>query len=130
MKRYLTLPNLTYFLCLAFLLNSYLLVKSSPYFLFLVLPLFVLCNLLPGSSLRGTKSLRLKLCHHGTAVLFLFVCTLIPSLLWHVYLAFRMLPNAYLDLLFSALYCVVASALLFWNGILCVYLTSTQMGLK
>lgn len=130
MKRYITLANVVYFMIMAFLLNSYLLVKHSPYWLIAIIPLFLLLNVLPGARLRGTRSLRLRLCNHGTALLILFVCTLIPSLLFHAVLAFFTVPHAYMELVWSAVYCIVASALLFWNGILCVYCTSTQMGIK
>lgn len=130
MKRYITILNMIYFVIMSVLLNSYLLVKRSPYTLIAIIPLFLVLNVLPGIRLKGTKSLRLRLCNHGTALLILFVCTLIPSLLFHGVLAFFTIPHAYMELLWSAVYCIVGSALLFWNGILCVYCTSTQMGLK
>ena len=79
---------------------------------------------------RGTKRLGIRLCNHGTLLLALFAFSLIPSLAWHVLLAFRLLPEAYLDLVFSLLYCILLSALIFWNGIICVYCTSVQMGIK
>lgn len=130
MKRYITLPNILYFILFSILLNSYLLVKLSPYLSVLIVPLFLTLNILPGIRPRGTKKLRIKLCNHGTAVLTLFTLSLIPSLGWHVFLAFRLLPDAYLDLIFSALYCILLSAVLFWNGIISVYCSSTQMGIK
>ena len=130
MKRYITILNMIYFVIMSVLLNSYLLVKRSPYTLIAIIPLFLALNVLPGMRLKGTKSLRLRLCNHGTALLILFVCTLIPSLLFHAVLAFFTIPHAYMELLWSAVYCIVGSALLFWNGILCVYCTSVQMGLK
>ena len=112
------------------LVNSYMLVRYTPYFLIPILPLFVLCNLLPGIGPRDTKKMRLRICHHGTVLLLLFACSLIPSVVYHGVLAFFLLPATYLDLIFSMLYCILASAVLFWNGILCVYATSTQMGIK
>ena len=78
----------------------------------------------------GTKRLRLKLCNHGTLLLTIFVWSLIPSLIWHIVLAFHTIPDTYMDFVWSFVYCVVASAILFWNGIVCVYCTSTQMGIK
>ncbi len=130
MKRYITLPNILFFLLLCFCFNSFLLVKLSPHLLFLIIPLFLLLNILPGIRPRGTKKLRIKLCNHGTAVLTLFTLSLIPSLIFHVILAFRLLPDSYLDLIFSALYCILLSSLIFWNGIISVYCSSTQMGIK
>ena len=130
MKRYITLPNIIYFVLTSILLNSYMVVKAAPYTLIFMIPLFLLLNLLPGMNPKGTKSLRLKICNHGTLILMMFVGSLIPSLGWHIVLAFLTIPNSYMDLVWSAVYCIVASAILFWNGILCVYLTSTQMGIK
>lgn len=130
MKKCLTFANVIYFILTVILLNSYMLVKLSPYALILILPLFLLLNLLPGMRICGTKRLRLRICNHGTVLLSIFVCSLIPSLIYHIVLAFLTLPHAYMDLVWSLVYCIVASALLFWNGIACVYCTSTQMGIK
>lgn len=131
MKRYITFLNILYFILLNVLLNSYMAVaKVSPFLLIIIIPLFILLNFLPGMWPRGTKRLGIRLCNHGTLLLALFAFSLIPSLAWHVWLAFRMLPEAYLDLVFSLLYCILLSALIFWNGIICVYCTSVQMGIK
>lgn len=130
MRKYITLSNVIYFILISILLNSYMLVKASPYFLIPIIPLFLLLNIIPGIRPRGTKKLRIKLCNHGTVLLALFAFSLIPSLIWHTVLAFRLLPDAYMELIFSALFCIVLSAILFWNGIICVYCTSTQMGLR
>ena len=130
MKRYVTLPYGICFILISFLLNSYMVVKAAPYVLFLLIPLFLLLNFLLGINPKGTKKLRLKICNHGTLLLILFVGSLLPSLAWHTVLAFLTAPHSYMDLVWSLVYCVAASAILFWNGILCVYFTSTQMGIK
>ena len=131
MKRYITLPNILLFLLSVFLFNSYILIKRSLYLLILIVPLFILLNILPGVRLKETKKLRLKIANHGTAVLFIFIFSLIPSIAWHIiWLASSVYPEGFLDILFSALFCILLSAIFFWNGILCVYLTSRQMGIK
>lgn len=130
MKRYLSLINIFYFILLVVLLNSYMLVKRNPYLLILIIPIFIILNIFSGMNPRGTKKLRLKVCNHGTLLLALFIASLIPSVIWHIILVFITLPTAYTDLIFSALYCTLASAVVFWNGILCVYCTSVQMGIK
>ncbi len=107
-----------------------MLVKRAPFALVAIIPLFILLNLCAGTKPKGTKKLRLKLCNHGTVLLAVFACSLVISLIWHTVLAFLTIPNTYLDFIFSALYCVLMSALLFWNGIICVYCTSTQMGIR
>lgn len=130
MKRRITLLNIIYFIFVSVLVNSYLLVRSNPYLLILVIPLFILTNTLPGIRPDGATRLRLKLCNHGTVLLTLFAWSLIPSVIWHVILAFRLLPENYTDFLFSILYCIIASAVIFWQGIILVYCTSVQMGIK
>lgn len=130
MKRYISFLNFTYFLILSFLFNSFLIVKEVPYLLILFIPVFILLNILPGLRPQGTKKIRLKLCNHGTAVLTIFIFSLVPSIVFHGILAFRLLPDSYIDFLLSALYCFLLSAIFFWNGIICVYCTSTQLGIK
>ena len=135
MKRYVTLPNVLYLILISVVLNSYVLLGHSLLHLLWIIPLFLCLNILPGMRLpgmrlRGTRRWRLRLCNHGATVLMLFVFSLVPSIIWHTLLAFRTLPHDYPKLLLSALYCFLLSALFFWNGILCVYATSTQMGIK
>ena len=119
-----------YFILMSLLLNSYMAVKASPFLLWFIIPLFILLNALVGIKPKGTRNLRLRLCNHGNLLLTVFVCSLIPSVIWHIVLAFHTIPNTYMDLVWSMVYCIVASAILFWNGIICVYCTSTQMGIK
>ncbi len=130
MKKHFTWRNVIYFILTVALLNSYLLCRAAPITLAAIIPLFLLLNVLPGIRPRGTNKLRLRICNHGTVLLVLFICSLIPSILWHAVLALLTIPNAYMELVWSAVYCIVASAILFWNGILCVYCTSSQMGLR
>ena len=130
MKRYIKPVCVIYYIIMSFLLNSYMLVKASPFTLLIVIPLFLLLNSLAGMKPTGTKKLRLRVCNHGTLLLTIFIFSLIPSVIWHIVLAFLTIPNTYMDLVWSIVYCVVASAILFWNGIICVYCTSTQMGIK
>ena len=130
MRRYITPTYVIYFILMSLLLNGYMLVKTSPLTLLAIIPLFVLLNSLVGIKPAGTKKLRLKLCKHGTLLLTIFVGSLIPSLIWHIVLAFLTIPKTYMDFVWSLVYCIVASAILFWNGIICVYCTSTQMGIK
>ncbi len=130
MKRYFTLPCILYFILMCVLLNSFMIVKASPYALILIIPLFLLLNIFAGTKPKGTGNLRLKVCNHGTLLLTIFIGSLIPSILWHGVLAFLTIPHTYMDFVWSAVYCIIASAILFWNGILCVYCTSSQTGIK
>ncbi len=130
MKRCITPRNMVYLTLMSVLLNSYMLVRQFPWLLIGIIPLFLWLNAAAGMRPQGAHALRLKWCNHGTVLLFLFAGSLIPSLVWHTVLAFLTIPNTYMQWIFSALYCIGASAVLFWNGIICVYCTSTQMGIR
>lgn len=130
MKRYFTPACVLYFICMSFLLNSYMLLKAYPIAAVVAIAFFLFLNIFPGSRLKGVKSFRLRVLNHGVLMLTVFVASLIPSIVWHIVLAYKTLPHSYMDLIWSAVFCIVTSAILFWNGILCVYTTSTQMGIK
>ena len=130
MKRYISLPAALHLIITCVLLNSYMLIKLSRYSLIAIIPIFLLLNVLDGAPPIKTKSLRLKICHHGTAMLITFICSLIPSLIWHAVLLVIGMPESYTDALHSAIWCVLLSAVLFWNGIISIYCTSVQMGLR
>ena len=116
MRRYITPTYVIYFILMSLLLNGYMLVKTSPLTLLAIIPLFVLLNSLVGIKPAGTKKLRLKLCNHGTLLLTIFVGSLIPSLIWHIVLAFLTIPKTYMDFVWSLVYCIVASSILFCSS--------------
>ena len=130
MKKSVIFYNAFYFIIISFLFNSYMLVKHNPLLLIVLIPLYIIMNVFPGIKPEGTKRMNLRICNHGAVLLAIFAWSLIPSVLWHIVLAVRILPDGLADLLFSALYCVISSAIVFWNGIICVYCTSSQMGIK
>ena len=130
MKKLFTPLNIIYAILMTIIANSFVLVKLSAFSLILIVPIFIIINMLAGFFTLNTKKTRLKICKHGGVLLSIFVFTLIPSLAFHIYLAFNTIPDNYMILVYSILYCVLFSAILFWNGIICVYLTSAQMGLK
>ena len=129
MKRYISLRAALHLILMCVLLNSYMLVKLSLYSLIAIIPIFLLLNVLDGAPPIKTKSFRLKICHHGTSALVTFFGALIPSLVWHAILLFTALPD-YTDALHSAIWCILLCAILFWNGIICIYCTSGQMGIR
>lgn len=77
-----------------------------------------------------TKSRRLKFCCHGAVLLSSFTLSTLVSVIYHIILAFRTIPDNYWTFIWSAVICVCVEALVFWNGIICVYLTSVQLGIK
>ena len=129
MKKCITPINIVYFLITSILVNSYLIVKLSSYTLFAIIPPFIAINVVAGLGL-DTKRKRIKLCNHGSVLLAIFCASLIPSIIYHIVLAFITIPHNYLDLIHSAIFCTVASLIVFWNGIISVYCTSTHLGIK
>ena len=129
MKKCMTPINIVYFLITSIIVNSYLLVKLSSYILFAIIPLFLTINIVAGLRL-DTKRKRIKLCNHGSVLLAVFSASLIPSIIYHIVLAFITIPHSYLDLIYSAIFCTVASSVVFWNGIISVYCTSAHLGIR
>ena len=114
----------------AFVANNFLLMRENLWLLAVAIPAFLLVQLLSGLFLVKTKSWRLRLTTHGAITLVIFAATTLVSILWQIVLAFRLIPGQWQDFLWSALVCIGLQWLLFWNGILCVYLTSYQMGIR
>lgn len=113
-----------------FVSNSYLAMKEKPIIIAPVIAVFIFINLFIGFGSRKVHGARMKICNHGAEALLLFAITTIVSVIYHIVIAFVLIPNAYLDYIFSALICIFSQAVLFWNGIICVYCTSTQLGIK
>ncbi len=108
--------------------NCFFAVSENLYLLFAIIPAFVLVNIFAGTTIR-TSQKRLKICFHGTVVLVSFLVSSLASVAYHIFLL--TIPNVELNQWFwSALTAFCIEALLFWNGIICVYFTSVQLGIK
>ena len=121
------------FLCMILscaLVNMYLPLKTVPWLLLLLVPLYLFVLLFAGVFRLNTQSKRLKLCYHGAVLLLSFQLSTLFSVIYHIVLAFLTLPGDYGTLIWSAVLCVCLEAILFWCGILCVYFTSVQLGMK
>lgn len=110
--------------------NSFVIMKCNPLFSVIVVIAFLLANILPGFTERKIPNIHLKVCNHGAECLTIFSLSVILSIVYHIIMAFLLLPQDYVTYIFSALICVVAHVILFWNGIISVYCTSLQLGIK
>ncbi|MBQ7857791.1 MAG: triacylglycerol lipase [Oscillospiraceae bacterium] len=110
--------------------GCYSAVAHNPLWLVVMIPLFLLIHAVPGFFSLKTKSKRLKGCYHGTVLLTAFSISVLLSLLQHGAMAFRLLPEDWQSLVWSVVVSVCTHTLLFWNGIIWVYLTSVQLGIK
>ncbi len=119
--------NTLYLILFCITANSYRIVERNAYFLFLIIPLFIFINLFAGTMHPPTKSRRIRICSHGALLLSVFEISVIISVIYHIVILFSAeLPS----LLWSVLFCAVSHLILFWNGIICIYITSAQLGIK
>lgn len=130
MKKQSLFTNIIYSLLFGLVANSYILISKNLKALFFIIPIFLFINIFAGLSNPKTRKKRLKICHHGAVLLLIFQISTVISIIYHIDLAFYTIPNDYLSFIWSSLLCIFFEALLFWNGIICVYLTSVQLGIK
>lgn len=109
--------------------NSFLLLKQNLWFMAAVIPAFLLVNL-AGIFLMGAKGRTLRLCSHGTLLLHIFIITITLSVVFHIALPFLSVYEKASDFWLSVLVCAACHFVIFWNGMLCVYCSSVQLGLK
>lgn len=119
-----------YLLLLSAIANSYIFAARHPALLWGIAPVFLTVNIFAGFFQLNTRSRRLKICYHGAMLLVVFTVSAFLTVVFHIFLAFRTLPGDWKTFLWSAVYCVCVLAIVFWNGIICVYLTSYQLGIK
>lgn len=101
-----------------------------PFLIAVSVVMIFLLNFAPVISAVKAPTVRLGVCRHGVICLKGFICALILSVLFHIVLAFRLLPDDWLKLLMSALFCISTISFLFWNGMITVYCASIQLGVK
>ncbi len=109
--------------------NSFTLIQAEPLWLCAVLPTLFAVNVFTGFTSRRIPGFRLKLCNHGAWCLVIFSVSVIVSGLYHIAGIF-LLDWKWKTLIFSVLVGYFCHLILFWNGIISVYCTSGQLGIK
>ncbi len=117
-------------LLLGLLSCCYAAVRRAPALLFFALPAFLLLNVFPPFDRRGLPSFRLRVCAHGAACLRLFAWSLPFGVVYHIAAVFFLFPSRRMDWVWSAAVCACALSVVFWNGMLSVYLASVQLGVR
>lgn len=110
--------------------NSFFALRAFPLLILPALAVATALNWLPGFTVKSVRRFRLRVCLHGAECLAVFTGAAVLSILWHGFLALWMLPGNWLNWLLSAVVAFGVLMVLFWNGILCVYLTSVQLGIR
>lgn len=118
-----------YAVLVSVLVNSYVFANS---FLktTLCIVLFILLNLCAGLFSVKSKKWRLRLLSHGTTLLIAFCASLTVSIPFQILMIVFNSRHSVLILVLSVIYCISCNYIIFWNGIICVYLSSVQLGIK
>lgn len=114
----------------SFIANSFVVIEKLPQSLLLIIPLFLLLNIFAGTLTIKNHSKKHKICQHGTLLLCSFYVSVIVSVVYQTSLALQTIPDRYMTFVWSFILCICVNFIVFWNGIICVYLTSTQLGIK
>lgn len=110
--------------------NSYPLLMQHPWCWMIFALLIVGLNLIPYLLCRKFPNTALRICNHGTICLKSFARAVMITIAVQLWLGFTWLSLNWRPWLNSVILCTLSLALLFWNGMLCVYLSSVQLGVK
>ncbi|WP_206459230.1 esterase/lipase family protein [Anaerovorax sp. IOR16] len=88
---------------------------------------FVLVNITPSFYKRKMPTLRLRVCGDGCELLIIF---LISTFLSTMFFIFRMHFGLTSSWIVGLLFAIVMESIVFWNGIVRVYITSLQLAIK
>lgn len=115
-----------------FVADCFLLVTATKaYWLYIPLIfLFILINVIPSPCNYKIKSLRLRICADGAELLSSFLIASVLSAIYHITVAFILMQNHLIMWLISAAIAIIVLSVVFWNGIIRVYCTSVQLGIK
>lgn len=130
MRKILPISVLLYSLIFSFTANCYPLLKSDGRLWFVIIPIFVFVNIFAGTFGIKTKKWRLRICNHGVVLLSSFRISTFISIICQLIFLFKYVFSDNKIFWFSLLLCFITEFVVFWNGILCVYLTSIQLGIK
>lgn len=91
---------------------------------------FIFINILPSFKNQNMPSKRHRICANGCELLILFLITLAASTVYMLAKIPMLFTGNMALWLWNLLALIVAEAIIFWNGIIRVYATSVQIGLK
>ena len=95
------------------------------------IPVFFLLNIFPSVTKKGYPSFRLRMCSHGNELLIYYVVSSAVSVIYQtVFIIAFSEQNNLSALLFSAGICILYETLILLNALICVFFTSTQIGIK
>lgn len=106
-------------------------ISSLKYLLYILGGIFFLfINFSPNIIPDKNTPLRNRILAEGTLLLQLFLFTTLLSVLFGIYFAYQTIPDNITAFLIHLVLVILMESVLFWNGILRVYATSIQLGIK
>ena len=119
-------------LLVTFSVNCFWLIQDTRKFWLIpvLLITFLLANIMPIFFGKQFPSFQIRVCHHGVLCLKIFLISSFISVLYHIVAAFYLFPARWTVWMWSAVVCICAEAVVFWNGIISVYCSSIQLGIK
>lgn len=131
MKNLITPLNILYIVLMSVIVNGYLILSLSLYWLIAFIPVFLFICAFAGTVKKKTPHMRIRICHHGAVLLTIFTVALIPSFIYHTVLGFITIPRENEDLFFKSLfYCISMLLFVLIVGTVCVFFTSKHMGIR
>ena len=128
MKKERTVASLVYAFMLTVIANSWIFLNK--WIVCIYVPIFLGMIVFAGTLCFKTDRFRLRICHHGAIMLTALMLAVPLSVSIHIVLAFKTIPAQYMQFIFSVIYCFCLQAIWFWVGILCIYFSSFQLGIK
>lgn len=112
--------------------NSFLFIWNikAPYLIPVFLVLLFIANIMPLLFCGNFPSVRLRICCHGATCLKIFLFSSAISVVFHIAAAIYLLPFSWMEWMWSATVCIATEAVIFWNGIISVYCSSVQLGIR
>lgn len=104
-------------------------IKEYWYFVAVLMVCFVLINIFPSFYNRKCSTMRLRICGDGCELLIIFLISSFLSVTYFIVAAYRTFPDFGLKSIYI-LAVIIVEAIIFWNGIIRVYCTSMQLGIK
>lgn len=106
-------------LLVTFSVNCFWLIQDTRKFWLIpvLLITFLLANIMPIFFGKQFPSFQIRVCNHGVLCLKMFLISSFISVLYHIVAAFYLFPARWTVWMWSAVVCICAEAVVFWNGL-------------
>lgn len=131
------LLHIFYVCCIFALASSVILVKmvGNAFYLCAVIPLFLFINIMSSFFNCQLHSKRIRTCENGCELLRLFLLSTVVTVIFSLVgffgkLSVGSLVEEPILWIFHVLLAIVVEAIVFWSGMIRIYLTSVQLGIR